>query len=266
MWRVCIIRLWCRPCSAYCSALMDFPALPCPALQYIAVQCNAVALVYSSTSIQCTECLEFTTLHYSIVQCSVLYSTTTVLLQYYSSIVPCTMLFCASIAIIFPLTFWLYSATATQYEPSKGVADHYEELQQVDVSALFRQLKNFDKELSEITLNNMKEVDDVLIVVADFLEKMDCVKRISVANTKMSNQIGMVSRYTVTSRNFIFKKKWFVSVILIQKVQLYNTIFLTFRITFLYRMKLLKCLFEVKKTLSVFCFKEQVSHSWSIHW
>lgn len=85
----------------------------------------------------------------------------------------------------------LSSMPATQYEPSKGVADHYEELQQVDVSALFRQLKNFDKELSEITLNNMKEVDDVLIVVADFLEKMDCVKRISVANTKMSNQIGM---------------------------------------------------------------------------
>lgn len=159
------------------------------------------------------------------------YSTTTVL-QHYSSIVPCTMLFCAWIAIIFPLIFWLYSAAATQYEPSKGVADHYEELQQVDVSALFRQLKSFDKELSEITLNNMKEVDDVLVAVADFLEKMDCVKRISVANTKMSNQIGMVSRYTVTSTEFYLKKKWFVSVILIQKVQLYNTRFLTFRITF----------------------------------
>ena len=53
----------------------------------------------------------------------------------------------------------------------------------------------------------MKEVDDVLVAVADFLEKMDCVKRISVANTKMSNQIGMVSRYTVTSTEFYLKKK-----------------------------------------------------------
>ena len=191
-------------CSAYCSALMDFPvqcsvvllhfhhctALSCTTVYCSSMQCSTVH--YTSTSIKCTECLEFITLHYIIVQCSVLYST--------------TMLFCAWIALIFPLTFWLYSAAATQYQPSKGVADHYEELQQVDVSALFRQLKNFDKELSEITLNNMKEVDDVLMAVADFVEKMDCVKRISVANTKMSNQIGMVSRYTVISRNFIFKK------------------------------------------------------------
>ena len=78
-------------------------------------------------------------------------------------------------------------------EPSQGVSDYYQELQQVDVSALFRRLKNYDKDLVEITLNNMKEVDDVLLAVADFLEKMDCVKRISVANTKMNNHIGMVS-------------------------------------------------------------------------
>lgn len=76
------------------------------------------------------------------------------------------------------------------YEPSQGVEDHYGELQQIDVSALFRRLKSFDKELTEITLNNMKEIDDVLLAVADFLEKMDCVTKISVANTKMSNHIG----------------------------------------------------------------------------
>lgn len=79
----------------------------------------------------------------------------------------------------------------TVYEPSQGVADYYGDLQQVDVSGLFRRLKEFDQTLTEITLNNMKEVDDVLTAVADFLGKMDCVKRISVANTKMSNSIGL---------------------------------------------------------------------------
>jgi hypothetical protein len=72
------------------------------------------------------------------------------------------------------------------------VQDYYGEIQQVDVSGLFRRLKEFDNTLTEITLNNMKEVDDVLVAVADFLSKMDCVTRISVANTRMSNSIGLV--------------------------------------------------------------------------
>lgn len=85
---------------------------------------------------------------------------------------------------------WKYLGNS--YEPSQGVADYYGELQQVDVTGLFRRLKDFDKTLTEITLNNMKEVDDVLIAIADFLARMDCVTRISVANTKMSNNIGLV--------------------------------------------------------------------------
>ena len=79
-----------------------------------------------------------------------------------------------------------------RYEPSTGVSDYYGELQYIDVSGLFRRLKEFDKTLTEITLNNMKEVDDVLMAVADFLAKMDCVTRISVANTRMNNTIGLV--------------------------------------------------------------------------
>lgn len=78
-----------------------------------------------------------------------------------------------------------------RYEPSRGVADHYGEIQQLDVSGLFRRLKEFDNTLTEITLNNMKEVDDVLMAVADFLARMDCVTKISVANTKMNNTIGL---------------------------------------------------------------------------
>lgn len=85
----------------------------------------------------------------------------------------------------------LSSMKGAIHAPSQDVSDHYQELQHTDVTALFRQLKNFDKELSEIILNNMKEVDDVLLAVADYLEKMDSVKRISVANTKMSANIGM---------------------------------------------------------------------------
>ncbi|XP_028402295.1 tropomodulin-1-like isoform X2 [Dendronephthya gigantea] len=77
------------------------------------------------------------------------------------------------------------------YEPSQGVSDYYGELQQVDVTGLFRRLKDFDKTLTEIMLNNMKEVDDVLVAIAEFLARMDCVTRISVANTKMSNNIGL---------------------------------------------------------------------------
>ena len=79
----------------------------------------------------------------------------------------------------------------TRYEPSQGVEEYYGEMQQADVSGLFRRLKEFDNTLTEITLNNMKEVDDVLIAVADFLSKMDCVMKISVANTRMSNSIGL---------------------------------------------------------------------------
>ena len=43
----------------------------------------------------------------------------------------------------------------------------------------------------------MKDVDDVLIAVADFLARMDCVTKISVANTKMNNSIGLVSKELV---------------------------------------------------------------------
>ena len=62
------------------------------------------------------------------------------------------------------------------------------------MSGLFRRLKEFDNTLTEITLNNMKELDDVLIAVADFLAKMDCVTKISVANTRMNNNIGLVGK------------------------------------------------------------------------
>jgi hypothetical protein len=62
------------------------------------------------------------------------------------------------------------------------------------VSGLFRRLKEFDNTLTEISLNNMKEVDDVLMAVADFLARMDCVTKISVANTKMNNTIGLVGK------------------------------------------------------------------------
>lgn len=79
-----------------------------------------------------------------------------------------------------------------RYEPSQGVEDHYGELQKVDVSGLFRRLKQFDNTLVEIILNNAKEVDDVLMAIADFLARMNCVTKISVANTKMCNAIGMV--------------------------------------------------------------------------
>ena len=61
------------------------------------------------------------------------------------------------------------------------------------MSGMFRRLKEFDQTLTEIILNNMKEVDDVLIAVADFLARMDCVTKISVANTRMNNNIGLVS-------------------------------------------------------------------------
>ena len=61
------------------------------------------------------------------------------------------------------------------------------------MSGLFRRLKEFDQTLTEIILNNMKEVDDVLFAVADFLARMDCVTKISVANTKINNTIGLVS-------------------------------------------------------------------------
>lgn len=87
----------------------------------------------------------------------------------------------------------LHNYLGSVYEPSQGVSDYYGELQQVDVSGLFRRLKEFDQTLTEIILNNMKEVDDVLIAVADFLARMDCVTKISVANTKMNNSIGLVS-------------------------------------------------------------------------
>ncbi len=62
------------------------------------------------------------------------------------------------------------------------------------MSGLFRRLKEFDNTLTEIMLNNMKELDDVLIAVADFLAKMDCVTKISVANTRMNNSIGLVGK------------------------------------------------------------------------
>ena len=61
------------------------------------------------------------------------------------------------------------------------------------MSGMFRRLKEFDQTLTEIILNNMKEVDDVLIAVADFLARMDCVTKVSVANTRMNNNIGLVS-------------------------------------------------------------------------
>lgn len=72
------------------------------------------------------------------------------------------------------------------------------------MSGLFRRLMDFDQTLIEITLNNMKEVDDVLTAVADFLGRMDCVKRISVANTKMSNSIGLVRVINLIQSNTLF--------------------------------------------------------------
>lgn len=78
------------------------------------------------------------------------------------------------------------------------------------MSGLFRRLKDFDQTLTEISINNMKDLDDVLMAIADFIARMDCLKKISMANTRMSNRIGEVRISTVHKHQGLISIEFFM--------------------------------------------------------
>jgi hypothetical protein len=64
----------------------------------------------------------------------------------------------------------------------------------VQISEILKRLKQSDASLTEIAMNNYKDVEIVLIDIARLLKKNTHVKKLSVANTQMKPAICLVSQ------------------------------------------------------------------------
>ena len=62
----------------------------------------------------------------------------------------------------------------------------------VQISEILRRLKKSDPTLTEIAMNNYKDVDSVLVEIAILLKRNNYVKKLSVANTQMKPAICLV--------------------------------------------------------------------------
>lgn len=76
----------------------------------------------------------------------------------------------------------------------KSMPDMLQTPDTVQISEILRRLKRSDPTLTEIAMNNYKDIESVLIDIAGFLKKNTHVKKLSVANTQMKPAICLVSR------------------------------------------------------------------------
>lgn len=64
----------------------------------------------------------------------------------------------------------------------------------IQISEILKRLKRSDPTLTEIAMNNYKDVESVLIDIARLLKKNTYVTKLSVANTQMKPAVCLVSR------------------------------------------------------------------------
>ena len=62
----------------------------------------------------------------------------------------------------------------------------------VQISVILQRLRSGDPSLTEIAMNNYKDVDKVLIEVADLLKTNKSVRKLSIANTQIKSTICQV--------------------------------------------------------------------------
>ena len=88
--------------------------------------------------------------------------------------------------------FFFMNLGIVQGKRPKSMPDILRTPDTVQISEILKRLRSGDTSLTEIGMNNYKDVEKVLVEVAEILKTNTTVRKLSMANTQMKPAIGLV--------------------------------------------------------------------------